>query len=252
MYIYETNINLMLKIKRLVFLFLLFSVFFGFTSVNAQKINQFDKNKKRTGVWKKYYPNKRIRYVGKFVNGKEVGTFKYYDITTSKHPTIIKEYSPKSDSAKVRYFNLDGKLRTKGNMVGRNRVGKWIYYFPNGKLFSEEIYVDGKLEGQLKNYYKNGKILELTTYSNGLKNGVSKKYSDQGVLIEEVHYLNNILDGYAKYFELNGDLKEEGVYKNGKRYGKWEFYIGGKKATKKNKKEGNKFNKNDIKKEDDN
>ena len=40
-----------------------------------------------------------------------------------------------------------------------------IYYFPNGKLFSEEIYVDGKLEGQLKNYFKNGKILESGSYS---------------------------------------------------------------------------------------
>tara|TARA_R110001632_G_scaffold23160_2_gene65869 strand:+ start:198 stop:968 length:771 start_codon:yes stop_codon:yes gene_type:complete len=248
MYIYSTNNKLMLKIKRLVFLFLLFAIFFGYTPVNAQKINQFDKNKKRTGFWKKYYPNKRIRYVGKFVDGKEVGTFKYYDITTSKHPTIIKEFSAISDSSKVRYFNLDGKLRTKGYMVLRNRVGKWIYYFSNGKLFSEELYVDGKLEGELKNYYKNGKVLELTQYSNGEKNGYSKKYSDQGVLIEEVNFLNNLLDGVGKYYELNGDLKEEGVYRKGKRYGKWEFYIAGKKASNKAKKEGNKFNKKDLKK----
>ena len=36
--------------------------------MKAQKINQFDKNKKRTGIWKKYYSNKRIRYVGRFLN----------------------------------------------------------------------------------------------------------------------------------------------------------------------------------------
>ena len=236
----------MLKIKRLISLSLLFFVFFGLSSMEAQRINQFDKNKKRTGIWKKYHSNKRIRYVGKFINGKEVGTFRYYDITTSKHPTIIKEFSATSDSAYVRYFTLRGKLRTKGSMIGRKRVGKWIYYFPKGKLFSEEFYVDGKLEGELKNYYENGKTLEITQYSNGMKNGFSKKYSDQGVLIEEVNYKNNVLDGMAKYYELNGDLKEEGIYRNGKRYGKWQFYIGGKKATQKEKRQENKIKKSEI------
>ena len=119
MYIYPKQDKSMLKIKSLLSLVLILICFFGFQSVEAQKINQFNKNKKRTGVWKKYYSNKRIRYVGRFVNGKEVGTFKYYDITTSKHPTIIKEFSATSDTAKVRFYTLKGKLRSEGLMVGR-------------------------------------------------------------------------------------------------------------------------------------
>ena len=238
----------LLTTKLTTTLFFFTSFYFGLTPAKAQEINQFTKDKKRTGVWKKYYSNKRIRYVGSFLNGKEVGVFKYYDITTSKHPTIIKEFSSTSDSAKVSYYNLDGKLRTKGIMVKKNRIGRWIYYFPNGAIFSEEFYKDGKLEGELKNYYKNGNILEITQYSNGLKNGVSKKFSDQQVLIEKVTYKNDILDGKGMYFELNGDLKEEGYYSKGKRIGKWEFYIGGKKASKKEKKEGQKFNKTSINK----
>ncbi|MEQ6122821.1 toxin-antitoxin system YwqK family antitoxin [Pseudotenacibaculum sp. MALMAid0570] len=240
----------MLKIKRLFSLLLLFSVFFGLQKIEAQKINQFNKNKKRTGIWKKYYPNKRVRYVGRFVNGKEVGTFKYYDISTSKHPTIIKEFSAASDSAYVKFYTLKGKLRSKGYMIGKKRVGKWDYYFSNGKIFSEEFYVDGKLEGEVKDYYPNGKVLEHTQYQNGLKNGFSKKYSDKGILIEEVNYVNDVLNGPGKYYELNGDLKEEGIYRNGKRHGKWEFYIGGKKVTRKEKRKENKFNKKDIKKQE--
>lgn len=236
----------LLDIKIISVLIFFISFYFGLTEMKAQNINQFTKDKKRTGLWKKYYSNKRIRYVGSFVNGKEVGVFKYYDITTSKHPTIIKEFSPISDSAKVSYYNLDGKIRTKGIMIKKNRIGKWVYFFPNGAIFSEEFYVNGKLEGELKNYYKNGNVLEITQYSNGLKNGVSKKFSDQEVLIEKVNYKNDILDGKGMYFELNGDLKEEGIYNDGKRVGKWEFYIGGKKVSKKEKKEGNKFNKNMI------
>ncbi|MDG2444109.1 MAG: toxin-antitoxin system YwqK family antitoxin [Flavobacteriaceae bacterium] len=237
----------LLNTKSLTVFILLFSFYLGSPEeVNAQKINQLTKEKKRTGVWKKYYSNNRIRYVGSFVNGKEVGVFKYYDITTSRHPVIIKEFSSTSDSAKVRYYNLDGKLRTKGTMLKKSRIGKWVYFFPNGTIFSEEFYTNGKLEGILKNYYKNGNILEITQYSRGMKNGVSEKFSDQEVLIEKVNYKNDILNGKGMYFELNGDLKEEGVYKDGKRIGKWEFYIGGKKVSKKEKKEGNKFNKNMI------
>ena len=100
-------------ITRTVFFLLFFLFFFGTIATKAQKINQFTKDNKRTGLWKKYYTNKRIRYEGTFIDGKEVGVFKYYDITTSKHPTIIKEFSKKTDSSTVSYFNLDGKLRKK-------------------------------------------------------------------------------------------------------------------------------------------
>ena len=236
----------LLNTKLLTLFIFLFSFYLGLPEVNAQKINQFTKEKKRTGVWKKYYSNKRIRYVGTFLNGKEVGVFNYYDITTSKHPIIIKEFSSTSDSSKVSYYNLDGKLRTKGTMLKKNRIGKWVYFFPNGTIFSEEFYTNGKLEGTLKNYYKNGNTLEITQYSNGLKNGISEKFSDQEVLIEKVNYKNDILNGKGMYFELNGDLKEEGIYSDGKRVGELEFYIGGKKVSKKEKKEGNKFNKKTI------
>ena len=236
----------MLKIKSLIIIATISFFIFNFHPLAAQKeINKFDENKKRTGIWKKYYNNGRVRYVGQFENGKEVGTFKYYDISTSKYPTIIKEYLPKSDSAKVKFFTLRGKSRSEGMMVERNRVGKWRYYFTTGEIFSEEFYHDGNLEGELKNYYKNGKVLEHSQYQNGKLHGFSKKYSDTGILIEEVTYSNGILNGPGKYFELNGDLREEGIYRDGKRYGKWEFYIGGKKVSEKERKKENKFHKKD-------
>ena len=107
----------MINIKRLLFVSTLLSCFFITSHLNAQKINQFDKNKKRTGVWKKYYPNKRIRYTGQFKNGKEVGVFKFYDITTSEFPTILKTFSENSDSVFVQFFTRKGTLESKGYLV---------------------------------------------------------------------------------------------------------------------------------------
>lgn len=239
----------MLQIKNLIFLILL-SIFLSPVDFFAQEHNQFDENNKRTGVWRKYYNNKRIRYIGQFKDGKEIGTFKFYDITSSKHPTAIKKFSENSDSAYVEYFTVNGVLRSKGSMLSKNRVGKWMYFFPTGKVFSEEYYQKGKLEGEVKNYYKTGVLFEVSQYKDGLRNGLLKRYSDKGVLIESAMNKNGKLNGKSKYFELNGNLKEEGVYKDNKRVGKWEFYIGGVVVDEKKKKEANKFDKSILQKND--
>ena len=211
--------------------------------VNSQKINQFDDNKKRTGIWKKYYPNKRIRYTGEFENGKEVGVFKFYDITSSKHPIIIKTFFQDSDSLFVQFFTLSGKIETEGVLNGRKRTGNWKYFYPSGELMSEENYKNGKLEGEQLVYYPDGQVTEFSIYKDGLLDGIASKYSSKGILIEEVTYKNGKPDGLAKYFELNGDLKETGHYKQGKRIGKWEYYMDGEITSEKNRKKKNKFTK---------
>jgi len=232
----------MINIKRLLFIFTFFTFYFSSIDCNAQKINQFDKNKKRTGVWKKYYPNKRIRYTGQFKDGKEVGVFKFYDITTTKNPVIIKTFFEDSDSLFVQFYTLKGQIKTEGVMNGRQRVGNWKYFYPDGTLMSKENYnKKGQLHGEQLVYYPDGQVTEYAEYKNGLLEGVSSKYSSKGVLIEEITYKNGKPNGLAKYFELNGNLKETGIYKNGKRVGKWQYYLDGEIATEKDKKKKNTY-----------
>ncbi|MBS9774396.1 MAG: toxin-antitoxin system YwqK family antitoxin [Tenacibaculum sp.] len=214
----------MLSIKK-PFIIVLLSVCFLSVSAVAQKINHLDVNGKKTGIWKKFYKNGKLRYKGQFKDGREVGTFKFYENTASTQPVIVKEF--KGNKALVKFYDFDGKLKSKGEMIGKKREGKWEYYFSNGKLFSEEFYVNGKLNGILKNYYSNGKITEETEYKEGKKNGVSKIYANDGVLIEETNYLNGVLNGFAKYFDLKGNLIEEGTYNNGRRSNDWMFYDNG-------------------------
>lgn len=233
----------MLKIKRLGFVIVFFSCFFLSKTSFAQKINQFDANKKRTGVWKKYYPNKRIRYQGQFKEGKETGVFKYFDISDSRYPIIIKKFNEENDSVAVSFYSISGKKQSEGVFVNKKRVGKWVYYFDKDNIMSTEFYVDGKLNGKVINYYPNGKPTEITNYKMGLKEGLSQKFSSAGVLIEEVHYKNDKENGVAKYFELNGNLKETGVYKNGKRTGEWEFYLDGEISNKEELEKKNKYTK---------
>lgn len=212
----------MIKVNLLIVLSFVVSSFTAF----SQKTNQLDANGKRDGIWRKFYDNGDIRYEGEFQNGKEIGTFTFYN-QGSSYPSIVKIFSQKSDTATVKFFNKS-RVKTTGKMVGKKRVGKWIYYFEDGKrVFSEENYKDGLLNGVVKNYYDNGNLTEVTYYKEGKKHGSSKIYTEGGVLIEDVNYVDGKLNGLAKYFDIKGVIKEKGMYADGARAGKWEYYIDG-------------------------
>lgn len=235
----------MIHIKRLTFLSIFMACFFINKDVKAQKINRFNNKNERIGVWKKYYPNKRIRYSGQFENGKEVGVFKFYDITTSDHPVIIKTFFEDSDSLFVQFFTLKGKIKTEGILNKRKRTGNWQYFYPDGTLMAEENYNKiGQLHGEQLVYYPDGQVTEFAEYKNGVLHGITSKYASNGNLIEEVEYKFGKENGRAKYFELNGNLKETGMYKEGIRVGKWEFYLDGEIAKKKEVREKFKVKKN--------
>lgn len=208
---------------------LLLLVLLGSFSVNAQEdINKVNSKGERIGVWKKYHQNHRIRYVGRFENGKEVGTFKYYSIVSSDHPIVIKEFSKEHSIAKVTFYTEKGVLESNGKMDGKKRIGKWFYYQEDGEgLLAEENYTNGVLEGVSKSYYRNGKMAELQHYENGVLNGNSQRFSDEGILLDDVYYIDGKLNGLAKYYNLKGELIYTGPYENDEKVGKWEFYMDG-------------------------
>ena len=221
----------MLEIKRLFYIFAFFTFYFMSKDCNAQKNNLFDSNNKRTGTWKKFHPNKRIRYTGQFKDGKEFGVFKFYDRTTSRKPILIKTFYENSDSLFVQFYRLNGNLKTEGVLNERKRVGLWKYFYKNGAVMSQENYKNGLQHGEQFVFYSNGKITERSLFKNDLLDGISSKYSSKGILIEEVAYKKGKPNGLAKYFELNGNIKETGIYLDGKRVGKWEYYLEGEIAS---------------------
>lgn len=192
-------------------------------------VNQVDDKGNRDGVWEKFYDNNRLRYRGTFKHGKEVGTFKYYSAATSEFPIIIKEFNESDDSAMVKFYSETGVLESEGKMIGKNRVGKWLFYHTDGKsVMSEENYVDGKLEGSYKTFYPDGSPTEIANYKNGLLEGNYKKYAIRGHLIYDFNYSNGKLNGMATYYSRkSGDLIKKGPFKDDQRVGTWENYVDG-------------------------
>lgn len=217
----------MMKVKNHI-LILSLAVLFCFNFSFAQT-NQFDSNGKRHGVWKKYYNNKRIRYSGTFDHGKEVGTFKFYSAANSEFPSVVKVYKKGSDTSEVTFYTLDGKLESKGLMIGKNRDGNWIYYHEDGKtIMSEESYKDGKLHGPYKTFYNSGKPTEVANYANGLLEGSYKKYAIKGHIYQDFTYKGGKLNGPAIYYNRkNGELTTKGSFRDDIRVGTWENYSDG-------------------------
>ena len=68
----------MKKVLTFIISFCLFAL-----TINAQQVNQTDKNGLKQGRWEKTYTNGAIRYQGQFRNDKPYGEFKYFILTVS-------------------------------------------------------------------------------------------------------------------------------------------------------------------------
>jgi antitoxin component YwqK of YwqJK toxin-antitoxin module len=203
------------------------SLFFFFSAFAQEDINQLNAQGERVGVWKKYHANKRIRYQGQFENGKEVGVFKFYSIVSSDNPILIKTFSSRDGEVEVQFFSEKGVFESEGKMIGKERIGKWVYYTNGKQIVAEEHYENGRLSGEYKIFYPNGKLTETSHFKDGKLHGNSKRYSDAGVLLDDLMYVNGEIHGEAVYYDASGKVRQKGLYENDLKVGVWEFYTDG-------------------------
>jgi antitoxin component YwqK of YwqJK toxin-antitoxin module len=211
------------------FLLLVFSFSGAVFAQDNSVFNQFDESGKRHGKWKGYYESKRLRYEGEFRNGKEIGTFKYYDDLKSQPIIATREFKENEDACFTVFYSGKYKV-SEGMVVNKKYHGEWRYFHKESTvLMTLENYVDGKLEGVRKVYYKDGTLAEESYYKKGLKDGPCKLFNNAEKLIEDSNYLNGELHGSASFFDQNGLIASKGNYKNGKSVGIWTYYQNGKK-----------------------
>lgn len=202
------------------------------TSAMAQNpINQLDNAGQRHGFWKKNFDKtQQPRYEGTFEHGKEVGVFKFYTLDKGKSVlSATREFSKEHDTINVTFFSSKGKVISEGQMIGKNFIGKWVYYHnkTNAVMTVENYNNQGLLQGEKLVYYENGQIAEQSYYLNGKIDGISKWFSQTGVVLKEFTYKNDELHGVSKYYNADGQLLAEGAYKNDQKHGIWKYYENG-------------------------
>ncbi|HLS31191.1 MAG TPA: hypothetical protein VK021_10070 [Flavobacteriaceae bacterium] len=212
---------------------LLRSIIFGLCLIyglqglsQTEKINRFDENDKRHGLWKKYFDQTdQLRYEGVFDHGKEIDTFKFYK-PNQKSPAAIKIFNSNNDSVAMKFYDHKGRIESEGIIINENREGVWKYYKKgkeNQPIMTEE-YKNGKLHGWKKTYYSDGQPTEKTHYKHGLRDGESLIYGKNGQVLQQYKYKNDKLHGHSKVYNAKGNILSEGSYKQGLRDGEWKFY----------------------------
>lgn len=212
-------------------LFGLFLTLYLTPARSQDNLNQMDEQGKRHGLWEKTFDGTdQIRYRGNFNHGNETGLFEFYKLVKGKSLlSATRQFDSKSDTIAVKFYASTGKIISEGAMIGKNFVGKWVYYHNKTKgILTVEYYNNqGKLEGERNVYYENGQMAEQSFYKDGKLEGTSKIFSDTGVVIKIFEYKNGQLNGLSQYFDGAGQMLAEGHYKNDQKNGIWKYYENG-------------------------
>ncbi len=114
-----------------------------------------DENNKKSGEWKFYDENGKLRQIGSYMDGKREGEWKHYH--KNGKLSDIGSYRDGKQEGGWKEYDESGELRD----------GEWKRYYENGELLSIGSYKAGKKEGEFKFYRDNGKLLLIFHYRNG-------------------------------------------------------------------------------------
>jgi antitoxin component YwqK of YwqJK toxin-antitoxin module len=133
---------------------------------------------KKVGVWKKFYPNGKIKSELTFANNAPNGPAKFY-------------YE-------------SGRLQEEGTWKDRKWVGNYHYYHENGVLFYDwEFNGEGKREGPQKYYFANGNPMYEGDWRDGKEAGLLKEFYENGSIKAEKYFSEGKLDpSNTKNFDL--------------------------------------------------
>ena len=208
---------------------LVYYLFFISCGLYAQDtINKNDPQGLKHGYWRGFYEDtKNLRYEGKFENGKEIGTFKFYDNTKKKKLISTRKFEF-NGVAYTTVYNGNFKV-SEGKTINKKREGKYLtYHYLQEIVMNEENYKNDLLHGLKKVFYKSGEIAEESMYENGKRNGFYKKYAENGIIMEESNYIKGESHGKAIFRDALGNITSEGNYEKGKSVGIWKIYENGK------------------------
>jgi len=200
---------------------------------------------RKDGLWKKYWPNGKIRSEINYIDGKPMGEYKLYYENTK-----LEEHSTWNNNKNVgefkRYYSNGNPQQQFTFADNGKRNGMQKYYHENGKLALEVNVQNGAESGVLKRYNPDGSLAEEKTFENGtVKQGTAKKYKEvapQNVaksdpydpkIGKEVKVTEDKTNkaqafkpnGFNTLYDKNGNITQVGEFSDGRlNDGKWYRY----------------------------
>lgn len=215
---------------------------------------------KKTGIWKKYFPNGKAENELTFVNNRPNGYAKFYYDNGNVREEGMWENNRWTGTYKMFYEDGTPNYDWSYNGQGK-REGNQKYFHPNGKLMIEGDWKEGKESGILKEYYANGTLKSEKNFADGKLDETSvKHYEDKGgpaptaketpkkeepkkeepkkeepkkeVPIVVSEGVGIIKDGFNKLYNKSKQVEKEGEFKDGKMIDGKIYYYDGTKLVK--------------------
>jgi antitoxin component YwqK of YwqJK toxin-antitoxin module len=203
-----------------------------------EKINRYDNQGKRTGIWRDLYDDGKLHMEGNWAIGMKNGVFKFYskkgelekleryendvliiDEASTAILDIRKEYYASGSIKEIGTYR-EGKRQ--GNFRTFDEAGKEI----GGQLFDGDVLVGegmidslGRRIGDWKLYYPDGKTRAQGKYIEGLREGSWTYFFSNGKQEQTGQYKMDLPTGMWKWYYATGSLHREEMYRNGKEDG---------------------------------
>ncbi len=208
--------------------------------VDREKINRYDNNGLKTGVWKEYYESFRVKKESNYKNDLLDGYYKEYYQNGSLRITLLYREGKLvqenlQDEELVEYdtiYNEKGNVKEirivkNGRPWGINkkyndsgRLELYSIYDEKGKLIEEGgVDEDGNREGIWQEYFENGAVKAKGKYIKNLKEGKWEFYYKNGTIEQVGKYERNRYSGLWQWYYENGNLWKEEEYYNGREEG---------------------------------
>lgn len=186
---------------------------------SIEKVNRFNKDNQKTGLWVEYYSSGITKEEGTWSNGVKNGIFKFYN--------------KKGDLDRIEKYR-GGELLTDAMETVMLDIRR--EYYEDGTLKMIGSYQEGSKQGIFREYGKEGSIINSYVYDGNVKVGEGivdasgsyqgqwKLYFPSGELKAEGSFKEGKKEGPWMYYFVNGSIEQRGEYRDGLPTGKWTWY----------------------------
>jgi len=215
--------------------------------ISREKINRYDTQGKKQGVWKTFYPDGRVQKDMKYIDDKLDGYYKEFNengnlilslkYLDGKIVETQKEITVQEDIDFRRQFDENGKLISSGGYKDNKPIGVQRYYNSEGKVINSKIFDDfgfeisegvvdetGSKEGPWKDFYQTGEVKAIGAYRDNKQSGKWSYFYKNGSKQQEGSYLRGLYDGQWTWYHPNGNVWREESYFNGREDGQMVEY----------------------------
>ena len=216
------------------------------TFIGKEKMNRYNKQHQKEGVWKKFFESGKLKEEARFKNNLLNGYLKIYDEkgqllnATLYINGVAQTFSEEVSMLEIRRdFYEDASIKKEGGYdVNGKEHGAFKYFNKKGEIEKTEIYHHGILlakgvvdemdrrQGYWEEYYYDGQLKSKGSYLDGEKIDEWEYYFNNGKLEQKGKYVTGgKFTGTWYWYHPNGELLREESFRKGLEDGMlYEYY----------------------------